>query len=311
MTKKILNELTCDYFEKRVCLDELCTKYSLKRRAILYLMSKTGFTKQSYLREKYTKEYLEEELNTLTFNELSCKLSITLGELRVLLKYKNIKRDTSTFYKKNVVNSDFFTKKEFEKEFYYFVGLFVTDGCFRKNNLIINIKNKGSLELLTKLANIAGHSNIRSLKGGYNKLSFSSKELKNKLVEIGVPEKNKTYSLKDIYIPNSECLYSFLCGALDGDGHIGFQKSIYGYKVALDYTLCNYNYEFLINLQAKIKVLLGFNSVVQLHKNSIPVLIIGKRNKSEIFYRNMYSICPIYLKCKHEIYLSVINRVMI
>ncbi len=311
MTNELFNSLVDDYFEKRICVNELCIKYGLKKRAILYLMSKTGFTKQSYLREKYSEEYLTKELECMTFKQLSSKLNITLGELRVLLKYKNIKRDTSVFYKKNIVNPDFYNNKEFEKEFYYFVGLFVTDGCFSKNNLIISIKNKDSLELLTKLANIAGHNNIRSLKGGYNKLSFSCKKLKNKLIELGVPEKNKTYTLRDIYIPNSECLYSFLCGALDGDGHIGFQKSIYGYKVALDYTLCNYNYDFLINLQTKIKNLLGFDSVVQKHKSSIPALIIGARNKSEIFYKNMYHTSPLYLKCKYKIYLDVINKVMI
>lgn len=312
MNKITEDLLTVDYLENRLSLEDLEAKYSENRRSILYRISKTGFTRASYLRHRYSKEMLGELLLTNTFESLATKLKLTVGELRVLLKHKGITRDTKTFYKKNIVNPYFYNSTEYEKEFYYFVGLFVTDGCFAgKNQLRIAICNKGAESLLKKLANIAGHDNVKAYKNGFFSLSFSDEGLKQKLISLGIPEKNKTYQLKDVYIPNEDCLYSFLCGALDGDGHIGFQKSIFGYRVALDYSLCNYNVEFLLNLKSKIHEI-GFEAKVNNNqKQGVPVLTIGTRANSEEFYKKMYSKSPLKLECKHQIYLSVINKVMI
>lgn len=312
MDKITENLLVQDYLENRLSLDELEKKYCKNRKNILYRISKSGFTRASYLRYKYPKEMLEELLLTNTFEALAVKLNLTTSELRVLLKHKGIRRDTKTFYKKNIVNPAFYNSTKYEKEFYYFVGLFVTDGCFAgKNQLRVTICNKGAESLLKKLASIAGHDNVKAYKNGFFSLSFSDEGLKQKLISLGIPEKNKTYQLKDVYIPNEDCLYSFLCGALDGDGHIGFQKSVFGYKVALDYSLCNYNVEFLLNLKSKIHEI-GFEARVNNNqKQGIPVLTIGARANSKEFYKKMYLKSPLRLECKHQIYLNVINKVMI
>ena len=172
----------------------------------------------------------------------------------------------------------------------------------------IAIKNKGAEELLQKLAKFVGHNHIKKYKD-YYVLVLCDKILKEKLITLGIPEKDKTHTLKDIYIPNSDCLYSFLCGALDGDGHIGFSKSPFGYKTSLSYSLCNYNIEFLENLSKKIKDLLNFDSTIQYtSKSIIPVLSIGVRNGSKEFFENMYHVSPFYLDCKYQIYQEVINK---
>lgn len=301
-----MTNLQIDYFENKLTLEELMEKYGLKRRAVNYQLLKSGFTKTTYLKNKYSKLFLEDKLLNNTYENLAIFLNITYGELRTLLKLHGIKRNTHEFYKKNKVNPDFYTSKKYEKEFYYFVGLFLTDGCYHsKNSVRIVIKNKGSFELLKKLANIAGHDNVKSLKTGFNSLSFSDIGLKNKLISIGIPEIKKTYNIRDIFIPNSDCLYSFLVGTLDGDGHIGFQKSKLGYYTSLEYSLCNYNKEFLENLQLKISKLINFKSVIGDTESSIPTLTIGVRNGSKIFFENMYKISPLYLQCKFDTYKQV------
>jgi hypothetical protein len=300
-----------DFYNNRLTLKEVSEKYNLKPACIKYNMSKSGITRHAWILQKYSKSFIEKELLTNTFKELAIKLNLTYNEFRVLAYKKGIKRNTSEFYKKNTVNKEFYTNDLFKKEFYYFVGLFLTDGCFfSKNMMRITIKNKDSYNLLKKLANAAGHNNVKQYKNNYNSLVFSDKGLFDKLISLGIPEKDKTRALQDVYIPNDkDCLYSFLAGALDGDGHIGFQKSPYGYRTSLDYSLCNYNSLFLENLQQKIKNIIGFNSVV--YTKDFPVLTIGSRNDSKSFFENMYKISPFYLECKHQIYLNVINKVMI
>ncbi|HMT01747.1 MAG TPA: hypothetical protein PKD00_00315 [Burkholderiales bacterium] len=317
MTRKELllftKEVQLDYFEKRMTLDELVEKYKRKKATIQYHLMKAGITRAGYLKKRYTKEYLENALTTTTYKTLAKKLNCTLGEFRRLVHFHNIKRNTAQFYKKNIVKEEFYSSKKFEKEFYYFVGLFVTDGCFSgKNSMKISIKNKGAKELLTSLSSIIGNNNVKIYNSEFYTLTLTDRNLKEKLLSLGIPEKEKTYLLRDIYIPNSDCLYSFLAGALDGDGHIDYQLSYLGYRTSIGYALCNYNIEFLKNLKLKIKDILNFNCIIHFSlKGGLPVLVIGARNNSKKFFNNLYAISPIFLKCKYEIYQSVINKVMI
>lgn len=315
LSKEIYDLIFQDYFEKRIHSSELAKKYGVKEAKIKYEMYKSNFTQASYLRFKYSKEYLEKELLENTFEELSKKLNLSLGELRVLIKNHNIKKDIKTFRLKYKVNPDFYLNKKYEKEFYYFVGLLVTDGYIvNKNSCKIVIKNKGSKELLQSLSNVIGHGIVKSLKNDFYCLTLTDSCLITKLQEIGVPLKNKTYLLKDVYIPNKDCFLSYLAGILDGDGSVKFIKNKFNKGTTLTYKLCNYNIEFLLNLQQKIKNFLSLESSVytgKKEKNEIPSLCVGVKQGSHFLFHSIYKTSPLYLKCKYQRYLNVINNVMI
>ena len=311
LEKDLFHRIFIDYFENRIHPKILSKKYGICFKIIKYEMYKTGFTLASYLEAKYSKEYLEGELLNMTFKQLADNLKLSLGELRTLLRKKEIKRDTSVFYLKNKVNQEFFTDVKFQKEFFYFLGLFVTDGYIVNKNLCrIVIKNEGSKELLESIAKVAGHSNVRELKQGFYSLSFKSKELIDKLLEVGVPFERKTYNLKKIQIPNKECLYSFLAGALDGDGHIDFNKSPFGYRNSLGYCLGNYCFDFLDNLKNDIKNQIGFDFKIRKDGNFY-TLTLGTRSGSKEFFENMYKVTPFKLESKYILYCKIVNKVMI
>lgn len=302
--KNLYKKLFIDYFDNQQHANLLSKKYNICSKKIKYEMYKSGFTQKTYLRHKYSKKYIEELLKFNTYEKVANLLNISLGKFRGLTKYLGIKRDTSTFYLKNKINKDFFKNEKFKKEFYYYLGLFVTDGCFTKNSCKIVIKNKNSYELLSEIAKKAGHNNVRRFKNDFNSLTFTSKELVETVVKLGVPYKNKTYGTKQIYIKDKECLLSFMCGCLDGDGSVGSSTSKFGHKTSLKFRLVNYNIEFLYFLQTELKKI-GYNSVVKKHKNSIPELTIGTRNKSKEFFKEMYETSPFYLKSKYDIYKSI------
>ncbi len=308
----LYNNIFYDYYIKRYHAKELEKKYNMSYKKIKYEMYKSGFTQANFLLKLYSKEFLEEFIKDKTWEKSAKELDLTLSEFRCLLNKYNIKRNTCEYYKINKVNAAFYTSKKYEKEFYYFLGLFITDGCFKgKNSMAIVIKNIGAKELLNKLANTGGHNNIRKYNDFYS-LIFNDKNLKEKLLNLGIPEKGKTYNLSSLILPtNKNNLYCLLCGMMDGDGGVYFQKSKFGYRVALTYRICNYSSEFLTKLQLHIKTHLGFRFKVQNYNKGIPKLVLTKRNNSELFFKNMYSICPFYLKCKYKIYLDVLNKVMI
>lgn len=264
--------------------------------------------KIDFLRTKYTKEFLVNLIEGKTFKEAGKILNLSLSTFSNLLRFHNIHRDHYSLYKKNKVNVDFYEDEKYDKEFHYFLGLFASDGGFHKNTMRISIKNKGAKELLNKLALSVGHNNIRSYKNDYFELNLSDKNLVKKLIDLGIPYKNKTYKLEDIYIKNAECLLCFLCGLFDGDGHVSYSKSKFGYKTSLGFNICNYNEIFLLNLQKKIKDMLGFNSIVYKCKSSIPVIYIGARNNSKLFFEKMYSTSSLYLECKYSIYKDIISK---
>lgn len=314
MTKKDLREVKeiifKEYLENRTALSIISDMVGLSRGSIMYHVGQFKTTQVNYLRQKYSKEFLEDFIRDKTYLEASKVLNISFGTFRSLLSYHAVKRD-SDYFIKNVVNKEFYTDRKFEKEFYYFAGLFATDGGFHgKNTMRINIKNKGAKELLTKLSNFMGHNNIREYKNSYYESSFTSVGLKKRLLEIGIPEHNKTYLIRDVYIPNKECLYSFLCGSLDGDGTIACSKSPYGYYTSLRFNLCSYSYEYLLNISSKIKDLAGFDSVIDINK-SMSNLRIGRTLNVDKFLQEMYSVTPFKLSCKYQKYLNVINKVMI
>lgn len=121
--------------------------------------------------------------------------------------------------KSNKPTNDKYKREDFIKEFYYFAGLFASDGGFHgKHTMRICIKNEGARTLLEKLAEFFGHNNVRAYALAYYEINVTSEELAKMLVGIGIPRERKTYELRSVKIPSREALMSFLCGYMDGDG---------------------------------------------------------------------------------------------
>lgn len=309
--KKIKKEVYHYYFEKGLHSKVVSQLLGISPYMVMYYAGQFNTTQSKSRRDKYSLEELSQMLETMSYVELAKKLEMSLGQLRVVLNKKGYRRPQD-FNKKNIVNPEFYLSPKYSSYFYYYLGLFVTDGSFHGNTARIVIKNEGSLELLQKLASVIGHNHILQLKNGFNSLSVNDKQFCEYLVKIGVPETRKTYNLKNIHITNRKDLMCFLAGALDGDGHIGFSKSKFGYRVALAYSLCNYNIEFLENLKKLIQSLTEYKCSVQYTKKSLlPILNIGVRQGSHNFFKEMYSTSPIFLSGKYNTYLSVLNKTMI
>ncbi len=110
------------------------------------------------------------------------------------------------------------------KDFWYVVGLIVTDGNLSKDGRHIDITSK-EISHLEKVANalffknpIASKYSGRNREKTYFRLQFSDAKLYRYLQNIGITPR-KSLTLRDIKI-NERYFRDFLRGVIDGDGSI-------------------------------------------------------------------------------------------
>jgi len=177
---------------------------------------------------------IEMYLNRDTQKKICETLSIGRYTIdRLVKKYSLVRfRDRKLSYCSNV-NPE-------EPEFWYFLGLFASDGnLYLKSNSVDTIQfTLDDKDALESIKDILGFNNeIKYYKRG-NKMrwyvSISDASLIKAVKDImGSDCYRKTFSLKFPNIPNTECLSMFLRGFFDGDGSFSVSaiKGFYNFKI--------------------------------------------------------------------------------
>ena len=152
------------------------------------------------------------------------------------MKYQN--KNETFFEKPSRVNS-------------YWAGFIAADGCVYRNTLKITLskKDKAHLEALSSQLNEDYRVKEYKRSGGYANNSYSvmnctSKKMIGDLNENFNITPRKTFTLqfpKHLTVSNKK---AFICGYIDGDGHIGLRKG-HGGKIQM--SICG-NEEFLTGL---------------------------------------------------------------
>lgn len=130
---------------------------------------------------------------------------------------------------KNSINLE---KVALTPEFYYFLGLVVTDGYIdlKNNRVAIRMRNKGTKELLVKLKDYFEFTgDVHCYKDCDYDLCITSKDLIDFMDSLGISGIEKTYkvSLPNIF-PNEDCARMFARGVFEGDGNIHLIKNKFG-----------------------------------------------------------------------------------
>jgi intein/homing endonuclease len=207
-------------------------------------------------------------------------------------------------YEKHIINDHLFDDIDTEEKA-YFLGLLFSDGNVSSSSNAINIKlhNKDK-DILEKLSNIIFCSPARLYKSENNTiLKFSSKPIKDRLVELGcIPNK----SLKIVYPNINENLNNhFIRGYFDGDGSL--YSHDHDYVIALISTedFCK-SINDIINNNFNINGILVKDKKMLSNGNNITTYLkyTGTRKAAKIMDW-LYKDANIYLERKHNKYLEL------
>lgn len=309
--KQILEE----YYSGKLA-SEIEQAWNLKAGTIKYFRKKMGLPK--YENPKFSDEYLakavNEHINGTLLKDVYKKYNLSSATIYRYMKQHNIEYKNE-HGRKNKFNQDYFESIDTEHKAYW-LGFIYADGSVlntgsgntKTNRLQINISNK-DIELLIAFCDDIEYdkSKIQTYapKGTYStnlmsKLSINSVKLCSDLAKWGVYP-NKTGSL--ISLPNisEELMPHFIRGFFDGDGCIttGPQFSIIG------------DYDFLYNIQTILIENCKINRTKLLdypHKNAdIYDLVYGGKNNCKKIYLYLYTNANIFLKRKHDKFITLIS----
>lgn len=170
-------------------------------------------------------------------------------------------------------------------DFWYFLGIFASDGSIQNNGSQLNISSK-DLEFLQKIQEIfckRGSIRISNVVKGkkYYSLSIYSTQIIN-IVKDELNFSEKTYDIEFPNPPNEDSFFAFMRGVFDGDGCIYKNKSV---------QFCSASDIFIEGVRKAISdynFKLGVYNVGVKGGKAKQVHILGGREKRAKFLRRMY-----------------------
>ncbi|HHP5633491.1 hypothetical protein ACS2JV_26575 [Bacillus cereus group sp. BceL102] len=280
VTKEELHNL---YWKEGKNLEEIGGIYGVHQQTVSKLMDRWGIPKRKTseshapLRKKVSKEILEDLYvkQRKSANEISKIVGASNRGIDCLLDYYGIPKRShqescQIFYSENTnFNVDFFKRKS--REFFYILGLLLTDGAIQENDRVSigltdldviewiarTIELKTVIHKSVRKSNIVAGRELKKPSKPVYRIAFLNKEVAQILRGYGL-EPNKTHTLKFPIIPD-EFMPDFLRGVLDGDGTISVyeykNKNSYGYKYAISYASASF--DFIKAVKESIENLIG------------------------------------------------------
>lgn len=278
---------------------------------------------------KYDDKFIDEiisyyETNKCSLVDLTKQFNIPHSTLRLLFNRRGSRiRSQSEVQRKYCTNEDFFDNINNETSS-YILGFLYTDGCNfpEQSHIILDLQEKDK-EILEKIRDLLSpdrplyYSDNSKKKGklGLNiqnsyRLQIANKHMSQRLVELGVT-KAKTHVLTFPEWLDKSLYRHFIRGVLDGDGCISIDRKR-GPRINI--TSTSY---FCLRLKEIIKENLDINSYFN---RSNHYGTFGKRaeniNSIEIsggiqvrhFLNWIYEDSTLYLKRKHDLYLTIKER---
>ena len=252
------------------------------------------------------------EIINLYQSGLSCisignQFNLSGEYIRKLLKSNDFSlRESHEINNKYQVNESFFDQID-SQEKAYFLGLLFADGNVSSSSNAVNIKlQEKDKNILIRLSHmIFGQEILYKSKNNYV-LKFSSKHIKNKLIELGcVP--NKTFKLN---FPNIDSkLYShFIRGYFDGDGCLNCYKKNYTASLISTESFCN-SIQYIIKNELGINCPIRKNKMMLARGNTITSIFIFQGNRKVLKFTNwLYQDTNLYFERKYKKYLNLKNQ---
>lgn len=286
-----------DYYHKSISAREIAQKYGFKKSTVNYHLTKVKMTQLEYLEKIYSNEDLELLISQHTYKEVAKILKIPFGRLRILLSNKNIFRSKEDLIV-NSISNDFFAKPS--NAFWYYIGLVASDGYIKnKSRVRIVIKNKGALALFERLAVLSEfQGKIFTLKNGFYEITFTNKNLIDRLNKVGIPTLFKTKDLKCPKFSNKQYLICYFLGLFDGDGSIN--------KKQMSVKIVNYSDKFIVDLESQLYRF--FNVKGEISKGESVTTLRYKSKETKLIMSYAYKTAPLYLECKYSIYADKIRN---
>jgi hypothetical protein len=259
---------------------------------------------------KRTKKELEIEicqlyLSNMTNKEISEKFGLNRGVVQTILKRNNIvlRKQTETA-RKNTLNNFYDGIKNNNDA--YLLGLIYSDGNLFKNNIEISL-NEGDKQILVDISNyVYGYEKLSYRKGrkfikdskeyesrGQYRFLISSKNVKEKLIKIGLCEKKSLIIRYPII--DSKYYSHFIRGVFDGDGCIFISKK---YKGTNRVSIVS-NENFCIDLKKIIEEYLKINIKIYNKTANVKTLTISGNKQIKTFMEWIYTDAELKLDRKY------------
>lgn len=185
------------------------------------------------------------------------------------------------------------------ENFWYFVGLLVTDGNLSKDGRHINISSKDTnhlekvketLGLKTKITLKSRGGNLQEKRYGF--LQFSDVKLYRYLYSLGITQ-NKSLTIGAVKVPD-KFFVDFLRGVIDGDGSIRRWIHATNGNEQWSLSVVSASKDFIVWLQTTITKLFGVVGRLHSTKKNLYLLkygkIVAQRVLSSIYYEGALSL---------------------
>lgn len=313
MKKKIFTEDEIkdiiDMYTSFVPVTEICEKYNIKLKRIIYDILRSNAIPLYGKRKKFSETDLQKIIsdykNGKSATKIASEMDTSSNVIINVLKRNNITiRPSSGLSRKYFVNDFYFDEIDsYEKA--YVCGLLWSDGCNKRDRDTITItlqeSDKHILDTLAELMDSTYpiYFSDNSKKGYKNTYTFEvrSKHMSEQLEKLGMTA-NKSLTLEFPKWLDKELYSSFLLGVLDGDGHISRHKSKYAVVYASSAKFC----ESLADILSEMNI---HYAIYDMGKTGLSKsLHIARKNDCITYLNWLYEKCPIYLHRKHDIYIN-------
>lgn len=197
--------------------------------------------------------------------------------------------------------------------FCYFAGLIATDGYIstRKDlhtyRVCLRMKKSEDLERLFKCLNSYFGSTCplfyynRKSQCETVELRITSNFLVSKLMQLGIPLKDKTFYLKFPKNLNEKCLNMYLRGVLDGDGSLSKKNN------GIRFRLCTASVDFIKSVQKYLQNRYKVNISYYLQSQKYPSICFEKKEVF-VFLKDIYNKFEDFkLMYKYNIYYDIVR----
>ena len=294
-------------YDEGVMLTEICKLTSSSQPTVKKVLLSCGIdydAERKKAREKQLQQVIELYNQGNSQNYIETALKLTRKTIRELLKEAGVEyRDKSQqqhINKNTIINHHAFD--ELTPEVLYWIGMIFTDGHIEQKkeaSIDLTLHNE-DIDHLYKFKEFLGTTReIKKDKGDCSRLRVNSKQLRDKLVELGFTHNKSTTIAPHELLKHSR---DFWRGCIDGDGGLYWRKDNTGHI-----TLCGTLetiFEFAIFCTSYIGIKEKFPTKSN-GKNLYQISYYGQDARKIATY--LYKDSTVYLQRKYDIYRDFLN----
>jgi len=309
-------DIITDY-QKLLTVKELAEKYSCSRQSISNLLTQHNIERhpKKALTTEQKNNIIDEYKNGKSTTELMGQYKFSRNAINRLLKLNDVEIRQ---YRKYKFDFNIFNNIDTEEKSYW-MGFLLGDGSVSRGSLNLKLKNIDLGHLIKYKIFTKADNPILPTPKGQSIISIYNTNFISTIAQYGLVP-NKTY--EDIRTPNqipNHFLHHFYRGILDADGCVKESKSKSKngkiYKSGFCFSICSYNYDFLLEIQKWMCDKLGEKrgclqevTTINPPQRRCNLTFCGRSLFSKV-YHIFYDDAAIYLDRKKQKADSFMNRI--